>query len=161
MISVQELKKIVILGYLTDEMVEKLRPLVNMLRFEEGDTIFREGDPAKYFYMLRQGKILLVQRLSDTITVSLGAIQPGYSFGWSAMLDVDTYGSNALCAESCEIYAIRSEKLKALLDKDPAMGYQLTQRLLRVIKNRYDRRTEQFVKIITSHPDLKDLFMEE
>ena len=77
------------------------------------------------------------------------------------MLDVDLYRSNALCAEPCEVYAIRGEKLKAMLDNDPVMGYRLTQRLLRVIKNRYDRRTEQFVKIITSHPDLKDLFDEE
>ncbi|MDX9785558.1 MAG: cyclic nucleotide-binding domain-containing protein [Desulfobacterales bacterium] len=161
MVSVHELKKIVILGYLTDGMVEKLRPLVNVLRFEEGDAIFREGDPANYFYMLKQGKILLVKRLSDSITVSLGAIQPGYSFGWSAMLEVDAYRSNALCAEPSEVYSVRGEKLKAVLDKDPAMGYLLMQRLLRVIKNRYDRRTEQFVKIITSHPDLKNLFAAE
>lgn len=161
MVTVQELKKIVILGHLTDEMLEKLRPLVNVLQFEEGDAIFREGDKAGYFYMLRKGKIVLVQRLSDTITVSLGAIQPGFSFGWSAMLGVEAYRSNALCAEPCEVYAIRGEKLKALLDKDSAMGYLLMQRLLRVIKNRYDRRTEQFVKVITSHPDLKDLFVEE
>ncbi|MBW2366527.1 MAG: cyclic nucleotide-binding domain-containing protein [Deltaproteobacteria bacterium] len=157
MATVEELKKIVILSYLTDEMLEKLCAIVQTTSHAEGDTIFTEGAPADRIYLLKGGKILLEQTISDTITASLGSVKPGYSFGWSAMLNQESYTSGAVCAESCEVYAINAQSLKNLCDQDYKMGYLFYQRLLRVIKKRHDRRTEQFVRVISDHPDIKGL----
>lgn len=158
MVSVRDLKKIVMLSYLTDDMLETLRTIIKERRFDTGENIFKEGDTADTLYMLKHGKVVLVQNISENITVSLGAIHAGFSFGWSAMLDENQYTSNAFCAEPCEVYAVDKNELMSMLEENHSMGYRLTQRLLRVIEKRYYRRTEQFVKVITSHPDLKALF---
>jgi CRP-like cAMP-binding protein len=153
----EDLKQIVMLRYLSDEMLEKLVPITKLLHFDKRELIFRQGDKAEHFYMLKEGKVILEQRITDKIAVSVSAIKSGSSFGWSAMLDEATYTVNALCSERCEVLSIRAEKLKAILEDDHTMGYILSQRLLVIMKKRYDIRTEQFIKTITHHPDIADL----
>jgi len=158
LLSIEDLKQVVILSYLNDELLEKLLPTIDFLQFEERDAVFREGDIADRLYMLRRGKILLEKRISDKITVSVGTIKPGFSFGWSAMLDGGPYTSNAICAEPCDVFSIRREKILPLMDSDHEMGYIISQRLLRVMKKRLDLQTEQFLRAISHHPDLETLF---
>ena len=78
MLSIEDLKRVVILSYLNDELLEKLLPAIDFLRFEERDSVFLEGDIADRFYMLRRGKILLEKRTSDKITVSVGTGRKEY-----------------------------------------------------------------------------------
>ncbi|RJQ56044.1 MAG: cyclic nucleotide-binding domain-containing protein [Desulfobacteraceae bacterium] len=158
MLEIEDLKKIVILTYLSDEMLKRVIPIVDFLRFDEREQVFLEGEPAGRFYMLRRGKMLLEKRISENITVSVGTIKAGFSFGWSAMLDGGAYTSDAICAEPCEIFSFRREKILPLMESDPRMGYIIFQRLLQVVKKRLDHRTEQFLKAISSHPDLRSFF---
>lgn len=157
MVPSENLKQIVILSYLSNEMIAKLQPIIEIVTFNSGDPVFKEGSLADRFFMLKRGKVLLEQTLSDTVTVSLGSVKPGYSFGWSAMLDSETYSSAAVCSETSEVFVTRAKTLKNLLNNDPTMGYLFYQSLLRIIKKRHDQRTEQFVRVISNHPDIKGL----
>jgi len=162
MIAKDDLRRMVIIRQFTDEMLDKMIPFVERLPFEDREAVFRQGDSAELFYMLIKGKVLLEQRLSDKMTVSMDAIKPGYSFGWSAMLrgDLDPYSqytSDAICVEPCEVFAIKGEQFHDLLEADHSMGYTMTKSLNRVIKQRLVHRTEQFVRIIKKHPDMENL----
>ena len=154
MATIEDLKAIVILNYLTDDMLTRMVPMIDLLRFQQEDRIFNEGDDADRFHMLKRGKVLLEQRLSDQITVSVSSIKPGFSFGWSALLEQEHYTSDAVCAEPCDILSIRSPKIKKLMDEDHSLGYRLSQRILHVVKKRFDVRTEQFIRVIRHHPDI-------
>ncbi|MEE8416487.1 MAG: Crp/Fnr family transcriptional regulator [Desulfobacterales bacterium] len=159
MVSKKDLKSIAVLRYLTDEMLDKLIPVTELLIFEEGEVIFKEGNLADRFYMLKRGKILLEKKISDHVTVSLGAIKSGYSFGWSAVLDGGPFTSDAVSAETSEIFSIKREHIVPLIENDHHMGKVLTQRFLREVKSRLDRRTEQFLRSVKSHPDM-DVLLE-
>jgi CRP-like cAMP-binding protein len=158
MISKEDLKKIVILKSLTDDMLEKLIPIANTSSFNKGEIIFKEGDLADKFYILKRGKVLLEKRISDKITVSVDSIKPGYLFGWSAILDEGSYTTDAVCAEECEAFNFSRENILDLIDKDHSLGYKLTKQILGVIKTRLDYRTDQFIKVITNHPHMQTLF---
>ncbi len=158
MLTREDLKEIVILSYLKDYMLDKLLPIVDVMMYDEQDVIFKEDDAAGRFYMLRRGKVLLEKRVSEHVTISVGSVKPGFSFGWSSMLEGEGYTSDAICAEKCEVYSIRGEKLTMLLNEDHSMGFILTQRLLRIVKKRLDHRTEQFLRSIQNHPEIKELF---
>jgi CRP-like cAMP-binding protein len=165
MISKEELRRIVILGYLTDSMLEKLIPLVERVHLNEQDYLFRQGDLAENFFMLNRGKVLLEQRISDKMTVSIESIRPGYSIGWSGMMSgglepYSRYTSDAICTEPSELFAISGEELNNVLDEDHDMGYMLCRRLIRVISRRLRHRTEQFVRIIKQHPDIENLVID-
>ena len=87
MVTKESLLSIRILEDLSDEMLERLLPHIERLHFDEREAIFREGDRRERFYMLKEGKVLLEKRISSKITVSIASVKPGFSFGWSAMLN--------------------------------------------------------------------------
>ncbi len=157
MVSKEDLKSILVLRYLTDEMLDKVTRIVDILNFEEREVIFREGDKGTRFNLLKRGKVVLEKRISDKLSFTAGSVKPGYSFGWSAMLEQGNYTLHAIAAEPCEVYSIKGEKLKKLIEEDHTMGYILNQGLLRVLKQRLDNRTEQFIRVLTQHPDIKSL----
>ncbi len=157
MVTKEELKKIVLLSDLSDAMIDKLIPIIEFMKTEEREVVFRQGDAAERLFMLKRGKILLEQRLTEQVTISVGSVKPGYSFGWSAMLDADWYTSDAMSAEPCEMFAVRSDKLRGLLNEDHSMGYRFNQQLLMVMKRRLGHRTDQLLRVIKNHPDMKPL----
>lgn len=157
MVTRSDLKDIVILSYLTDDMIQKLLPEIEFLRFGEGEIIFRRGDRADMFYSLKRGKILLEERVSEKVTVSMGTVKPGFSFGWSALLGDEKFTVDTVCGEPCEILGIRATTLFAMIDQDYEMGYRLMHRLLHMVRRRLDGRTEQLMKVIMDHPDIYHL----
>ena len=158
MISIEDLKRIIFLQRLTNRMLEKLTPHVQLRHFEERDVIFEEGERANAFYMLKRGKILLEVDLAKDVIISLGTVKTGFSFGWSALLEAESsYTSYAVCVEPCEIYSIPGYKFREILDQDHHMGYLVTQGVVRIMKNRLERRTGQFLKVMSKHPDIQKL----
>ena len=158
MITREDLKQIVMLTYLTDPMLDKLAQIIDVLRFDRNEILFRENDPAERFYMMRSGNVLLEQRISDKVTACIGSIKPGFSFGWSAMIEDGLYTVDAVCVEPSEIYSFKRDRIQKLFMQDPEMGLRIYKRLLVIIKKRLDYRTGQFRKAIENHPDMQNLF---
>jgi CRP-like cAMP-binding protein len=152
MVEKKDLEGVVLLGHLTGAMRDKLRPHMRLLRFDEGETVFKEGESADTLYFLKNGKVLLEKRLSSAVTVAFGSVKPGYSFGWSAMIG-QFYTSEALCSEPSEVLALDAQPTMKLMDEDHSLGYIFSQRLLHMIKKRLEFRTEQFVRAIANHPE--------
>jgi CRP-like cAMP-binding protein len=115
MVSMEDLKKIYLLRNLNDAMLEELQPMVTMLHFNHREIVFDQGQDPSQFYMLRKGKVLLKVDVSPTVTISLGAVKPGYSFGWSSLMKLGPYTSQAVCAEPSDVLTVEGEKFKALL----------------------------------------------
>ena len=158
MVTKEDLKQIIMLTYLTDSMLEELARIVDVLTFDKGEVIFQESAPAERYYMMITGNIVLEQRISDEVTAIVGSIKPGYSFGWSAMLEEGLYTVDAICVEPSVVYSFKREKINKLFEQDPEMGLSMYRRLLVIIKKRLDYRTSQFRKAIMNHPDMQSLF---
>ena len=153
----EDLKQIFMLRYLSAEMLDKLIPITQLVHFEKRELIFRQGEKSRHFYMLKEGKVILEQKITDKIAVSVSAIKPGNAFGWSAMLDGEEYTIDAVCAEPCKVFTLRDKEIKALFEEDHSLGFIMSQQLLRIIKKRYDIRTEQFLKTLRHHPEISNL----
>ncbi|MBI5591502.1 MAG: cyclic nucleotide-binding domain-containing protein [Deltaproteobacteria bacterium] len=64
--------------------------------YDKGDILFREGDPALYFYTMISGKVNLSIRTGHHVyTIS----NPGEVFGWSSLVERDLYSATAECVE--------------------------------------------------------------
>ncbi|MCK4486208.1 MAG: cyclic nucleotide-binding domain-containing protein [Desulfobacterales bacterium] len=157
MVSVEDLKRIVLFEDLTDRMLENLLPMIQEASFEERQIIYEAGNRADRFYSLKRGKVLLEAELAPAIIISLGAIKPGYSFGWSALVTAASHTSYAVSAEPSEIFLMPADKFLALLERDHAMGYLVMHKMSRILDNRLERRTAQFLKVIIKHPEITRL----
>lgn len=161
MVTFDDLRKIFLLENLTDTMLGKMLPFVEMRLFSDGAKIFTQGEKAEFFFMLMKGKIVLEMQVSERINVSLGSIKTGGSLGWSALLGDPAYTSDAVCVEPCEIMAIQGEKFQELMERDHDMRYGVMKIVVSILKRRLERRTDQFLKVIENHPDLQRLFQSD
>ena len=158
MVTREDLKQIVMLTYLTGPMLDNLAQIIDTLKFDRDEILFRENDPAERFYMMRSGNVLLEQTISEKVTAYIGSIKPGYSFRWSAMIEDGLYTVKAICVEPSEIYSFKRDRIQKLFANDPEMGLVMYQRLMVIIKKRLDYRTGQFRQAIKNHPDMQNLF---
>ncbi len=153
MVSIEDLKRQLTLKGMTDEMLEKMLSITELCHFKEKEIIYKPGNNAVHFYMLKRGKVLLEDRVSESIIISFVSIKPGYSFGWPSIITDEAYHSYAVSAEPAEVLAIPRDELLALFDQDKSMGYLFMRNMAEVLVIRLEHRTEKLLKCITKHPD--------
>lgn len=157
MVSKDDFRNNNIFGSLSDKMIDKILPLAEMANFEQGDFIFKEGDAVENFYMVKRGTVLIEQKLTDKMTVTAGTLTTGESFGYSSLFSEWVYSTNAVCSDQCEIIVMNGERVNDLLKEDHSMGFYVMQNIIAVLKKRLDRRTDQFLNAVTTHPDIHTL----
>lgn len=157
MASIEDLKRILLLKGLPDQLLEKMLPFIELHQSNEREVIFDEGDKADHLYMVKRGKVLLEVGLSETIIISLGSVKSGYSFGWPALLGDANYTAYAVCDEPCEILTIPGARFLDILNQDHTAGYMIMERIFRILLRRLERRTGQFLKVLGKHPDIQKL----
>ena len=156
--TAEDLEHIVILSRLTDEMRCQLLPHISVMKAQNGDVLFNQYDPALRFFMLRRGKILLEQEITDLVTACVGTVEPGHAFGWSSMLNDEVYTAAAVCAQPSEIYLLEKATLARLFAQCPDLGLRMYQGLLLLLKKRYDTRSDQLRQACQKHPEIAHLF---
>ncbi len=157
MISRSDLKNNNILGVLYDEMLDKIIPSIRLNTYQKTEYVFRENEPANNFYMIKKGRVVLEHSVVHKVAVTVGAVLPGDSFGWSSIINDENYTINAFCTEPSEIYVVNGQEIISILDSDHTMGYQMMKKIMDVIRRRLNFRTEQFIKAITAHPEIAAL----
>lgn len=161
MISIEDLKGIYLLRGLPQAVLEKMLPLTRCRDYKEREVVFEEGQRAECFYMLRRGKVILEVDLSTHVSMSLGSIKPGYSFGWSALTQDDpVHKSRAISIEPSEILCIPGSQFLNILNQDPAVAYEVMREIFAILKRRLERRTAQLVNVMRKYPGMRELIEE-
>ncbi len=102
--------------------------------YGKGAFIIKETHVAEHLYILEEGEIRLSVGEKGRITHLIS--NAGESFGWSSLVDRDTYTASAECLAPCKVVKIEKEKLSKIFEDDPADGMLFFRRLARIIGDR-------------------------
>lgn len=100
---------------------------------EGGVEIFREGQPADGLYLLRAGSVRVSKAGSDTDVVMLGT---GSHFGELGLLDDAPRSASVRANERTELVKVDGERLRALLDAEPAIAARFYRAVARSVSKR-------------------------
>ncbi len=101
---------------------------------EQGDILFRKGDPANYAYLLLMGRVHL--KMGETGHVVHIVSRPGETFGWSSLVGRDVFSTTAECIMQTNLRKLHRDDLQNLLQKDPVNGLIFFQRLAGMLGER-------------------------
>lgn len=165
MISPEILRRYAFFGGLNQEHLATIANVSDELTAEPGSRFFNEGDELDSLYLVLEGIAAVVLEVPDenveqpvsgqltgkltTRDVVIGAIGPGEVFGWSALVPPHRATSSAKATTRCRVVTFDRRKLELALEADPAFGYQIMQRIARVISDRlYAVRIESLAQLV-------------
>jgi CRP-like cAMP-binding protein len=116
------------------DFVKKFMDISRMTSHAKGDILFRENDPARYFFILLSGCVKL--SIGKTGQVVYEACRVGEAFGWSSLIGGSGYSASAECIEPTKLLKTDNEKFKRMLDQDPSNGVIFFRQLASTLGNR-------------------------
>ena len=85
-----------------------------------GAFLFRQGEPARHFYILREGRVRLTVGEKGSLAYVISA--PGEILGWSTLAGNVTYTASMECRTAVKVLKIASAQLDEIFVADPVSG---------------------------------------
>lgn len=104
--------------------------------FAAGETIFREGDPANAFYVIRHGTVAIELHLPARGAMTVETIDAGEVVGWSWLFPPHRWHFDGRALSEVLATAFEGACLRQKCEEDTALGYDLTKRFARVFSER-------------------------
>lgn len=114
------LQQFPLLSGLPAEAVRKLAAAAHVRRFAAGETLFRQGDPARAFYAVLAGGVRVVRLLPDGRDRVLHRLRAGQTFAEAAVLSMPTFPATAIAtAGGAEVAEVPAREFIALVENEP------------------------------------------
>jgi CRP-like cAMP-binding protein len=129
------LSKTEIRGLITD-----LASTCALETYHEGDHIFDQGEYSNHLYIIVEGQVLLQRSVNmgdKAATWPLGLLGRGRATGWSSLLyGPRTLTASAICQKPTRAISIEGTSLRAVLEKQPEVGFKVMDRLASLLGER-------------------------
>ncbi|MFQ6026644.1 MAG: cyclic nucleotide-binding domain-containing protein [Dehalococcoidia bacterium] len=136
---------------LDPEYLELLGSCASNVRFAAGEVIFREGDPADNFYLLRHGHIALEVFTPDRGALNVATLGEGDVLGWSWLFPPYKWLFDVRTVELTRAIALDGTCLRGKCDEDPRLGYDLMKRFAQIMVERLLATRLQLLDLYSPH----------
>jgi CRP/FNR family transcriptional regulator, cyclic AMP receptor protein len=124
------------LAGLPEAVLERLAPHARLVVHHTGRPLFRQGDRADRFWLVRSGRASLELGVEGRGDVVIDQIGPGGVVGWSWLFPPYRWQFSAVAVDLVHSIDFDAEAVRKLCEEDPAVGYELTKRFAAVLAER-------------------------
>lgn len=117
----------------------------HLRRVEPGGLFFHQGEDADWMYVLRTGRVKLVQLTQEGEQVLVNYFGPGQGLGIIVALNNSVYPLTAEAVETCEAVGWHRDEMQALMLRHP----QLALNGMKMMGTRFTRLQERYRDIST------------
>lgn len=106
------------------------------VRFDAGQYLFHEGEPADQLYLLRHGRVALEVTAPGRGSMTFQTLAPGEIVGVSWLIPPYRWTYDAKALELTRAIAMDATCLRRKCDDDPGLGYDLMKRFVPILIER-------------------------
>jgi CRP-like cAMP-binding protein len=99
--------------------IDTLAPYVAEEAHRSRDYVFMEGDPSRWFYVIKSGHVKIVRHSRTGKDVVLELLGPGEVFGGVAVIEKRPYPAAAQATEATVVLKIPADPMIALAERHP------------------------------------------
>lgn len=116
------------------------------VEFKPGELVFREGDPANRFYLIRDGKVAIESYVEEVGIVPVQIVGAGDVLGWSWLFPPYYWSFDARAIEPCRAIFFYGTPLRDRCEEDHDLGYEMLKRMSAIVVSRLQATRKQLLK---------------
>ncbi len=104
----------------------------------KGDVLFKQGDRADAFYLVRDGEMLIEIPAISGPSLEIQRLREGQILGWSWLITPRKWTFQARAEEDTHLIEFDGTAILAQCEKDPAFGYALLKQFSGLMSERLE-----------------------
>lgn len=116
--------------------LELIVECASLARFSQGELLFREGEQADNFYIIRHGKVALDIHIPERGSITLETLSEDDIVGVSWLFPPYLWAFDVRAVEAVQTIVFHAQCLRGKCESDPRLGYDLMKRFALVMRGR-------------------------
>lgn len=121
------------------------------VRYEAGEFVGREGEPADKFWIIRQGRLALEIHSPDRGALTIQTVGENEVLGWSWLVPPHQWHFDAHALSATRALMFDGRCVRGKFATDPELGYELTRRFAQIIVQRLEATSLQLLDLYGDH----------
>jgi CRP/FNR family transcriptional regulator, cyclic AMP receptor protein len=121
------------------------------VRFDAGEFVGRQGEPADRFWIVRQGSVAIEIHAPGRGTVTIATIGANEVLGWSWLLPPHQWHFDARALSTTRALALDGRCLRGKFSTDHELGYEVMCRFAPLIAQRLEATSIQLLDVYGTH----------
>jgi CRP-like cAMP-binding protein len=118
----------------SSRFIQRVMQIERRVLYQQGDFVFREGDPAGCFFVLLDGCVR-IHTSEDGHTVHI-VNRSGEAFGWSSLVNRPAFSASAQCTAPSTLLIFDRQHFGQIIDQEPADGVVFFKNLAQLLGHR-------------------------
>jgi CRP-like cAMP-binding protein len=130
---------------LAPEHLKLLVGCATNVRFDAGAFLFRTGEDANQFFLIREGAVALEAAAPGRVPVVVQTLGAGEILGWSWLIPPYHWTFDARALEPTRAIALDGRCLREKCEADHDLGYELLKRISHILWERLEAERVQLL----------------
>ena len=135
---------------LSQEQIQTIAGCAANARFETGQYLFRDGEEANQFYIIRKGRIGIEALPPSSDPILIQTYGDGEILGWSWLVPPYRWRFSGKALELTRVLSLDGKCLRGKCEKDHELGYELLKRFADILASRLDSARLQLIDMYAS-----------
>jgi CRP-like cAMP-binding protein len=136
---------------LSQPYIELITGCASNMHLKAGEYLFREGEDAKQFFVVREGMITLQVFMPGVGPITIQTVGEGDVVGWSWLFPPYRWHFTGQATTSVRVIALDGECLRKKCDEDHSLGYEFLKRFSRIMLERLQATRLQLLDMYKTH----------
>jgi CRP/FNR family transcriptional regulator, cyclic AMP receptor protein len=126
---------------LFDREIEKIAIGADVITYERGDFLVRDGEEGDEIFVLLDGEVMVEKNLGKE-RISIQRLCAGDVFGELVLLDIRLRSADIVALKECQVLALKYDAIFSLFKKEPRIFGLLTLNMSRLLASRLRKANE-------------------
>jgi len=121
------------------------------VRFQVGEYLFRQGEEASHFYLIRKGRVAVEIFAPQRPPIVIQTLGEGEILGWSWLIPPHFWRFDARVVDTTRAIALDGKCLRTKCEENHDLGYELLKRFAHIVTHRLEATRLQLLDVYAAH----------